>query len=375
MGFLGGDSKRNIIIRRILGLVGIIVAVIAAIFVFLWGAKYFAPLICAFIFSTIMEPMVRLMTNTDKSGRKRSKGGLPRSVAVIISMLIVFTIIGTVMLLLINALIAEVSNLASSLPTLLPEIYETVQSWAAWVRENIELLPPEIIDTLLSTVSSLGSKVGDFAAGIAGTTVSWAASFPSIILFVLFTVMSTYFWASGRYRYQAYFYDSLPRTWVEQIDHMYKSMIGTLIGYIKAQIIIMCFMFVLLAVGFAILQVDYVILLALVIAILDALPSIGTGLVLLPWGVYNLLFGTFPLGVGLVVLYLCAIGLRQLLEPRVLSYQIGLHPLFTMSAMYAGLKALGVFGMLVGPVTVIIIKYILEAFMRGRSLREYLNVD
>lgn len=375
MNLLNGKSKQTILVRRILMLIGIIAGVLIAIFIFLIGAKYFAPLICAIALSAIMEPMIRLMANTDKSGRKLSKGGLPRPAAVIIAMMVVFVIIGTLIFVLISSLIAEVSNLASALPGLLPDIYATVQEWAAWIEENVELLPPEVLDTIVASLSSLAARIGSFAANIAGTTVSWATSLPSAILFVLFTVMTTYFWSSGRHRYQAYFHDSLPRTWAKRIEHMYKTMISTLVGYIKAQVIIMFFMFVLLAFGFAILQVDYIILLASIIAILDALPGIGTGMVLLPWGVYNLLFGTFTLGVGLLVLYLCAIGLRQIIEPRVLSHQIGLHPLFTMSAMYAGLKAMGIFGMLVGPVAIIIIKYLLESFLDGRSLREYLTVD
>lgn len=375
MNLISGNNKRSILIRRILTLVGLVAGIILAMFVFLAGAKYFAPLICAMLLAAIMEPIVRFLSNTDKEGKKRSKAGLPRNVSVIIAMLVVFLLIGTALIIIVNAIVAEIGHLASALPGLWPDIYATVQEWAAWIEENVELLPPQVLDTILSTISSLGAKVGDFAAAIAGTTVSWATSLPSMILFVLFTVMSTYFWSAGRHKYKAYFHNALPKSWVSQISNMYKSLVGSLVGYIKAQLIIMCIMFLLLILGFSILGVDYVILLALVIAVLDALPGIGTGLVLLPWAVYNILFGIFPLGIGLLILYLCAIGLRQIMEPRVLSYQIGLHPLFTMSSMYAGMKALGVLGMLIGPVTVIIIKYVLEAFLRGRSLREYLNVD
>ena len=111
-----------------------------------------------------------------------------------------------------------------------------------------------------------------------------------------------------------------------------------------------------LSVGFVILRVPYSVLLALLIGIMDALPIIGAGLFLIPMSAFGFITGDIGLGVGVAVLYILTIVTRQIVEPRVVSVQLGLYPLVTMAAMYAGLRVMGFLGMLVGPVLVLILK-------------------
>ena len=116
---------------------------------------------------------------------------------------------------------------------------------------------------------------------------------------------------------------------------------------------------ILLLVGFLVLNVDYAFLLALVIAVLDMLPVLGVGTVLIPWALWAFFQRNFYLGFGLAILYLVMLILRQIIEPKLLGKSLGIHPLLTLFAGYAGWQLFGFLGMLLGPVAAMMIKNLL----------------
>ena len=105
----------------------------------------------------------------------------------------------------------------------------------------------------------------------------------------------------------------------------------------------------------------YALILGIAISIIDALPILGTGTVLIPWGLGAIFTGNVRLGLYLLILYGICFLVRQLLEPKIISGQIGLHPLVTLMTMYAGLRTIGLLGMIIGPVIALIIKNIAQA--------------
>ena len=138
-------------------------------------------------------------------------------------------------------------------------------------------------------------------------------------------------------------------------------------GYIRAQLIIMTIVFTILLIGFSILGVKTAVLFAFIIAVIDMIPILGTGTVLLPWAVISLLQSNYKLAVGLVIIYLVVLLTRQLIEPKIVGSQIGLHPLATLLAMYTGYKLIGMFGMILGPITAILIVSLVRA---SRQIKE-----
>lgn len=111
------------------------------------------------------------------------------------------------------------------------------------------------------------------------------------------------------------------------------------------------------------LNVEYPLLMGLLIAFSDALPILGSGTIMLPWAVISGIKGDLNLAIALVILYVFITIVRQLLEPKIVSNQIGIHPIFTLIAMYTGYKAIGIIGMLIGPIIVIILKSIFETLI------------
>ena len=105
-------------------------------------------------------------------------------------------------------------------------------------------------------------------------------------------------------------------------------------------------------IGLALLGVPYAFLFSLLLAAVDLLPLVGTGIVLIPWGVVSLLLGRVRLGIGLLILYAVTAVVHQVLEPKLIGEGLGLHPLLSLFAMYGGLKLFGVWGMILAPLLV-----------------------
>lgn len=104
------------------------------------------------------------------------------------------------------------------------------------------------------------------------------------------------------------------------------------------------------------LNIEYPLIAALGIGFVDALPIFGSGTVMLPWAVIIAFNGDYTLSVCILVLWIVMSCVRQLIEPKIVSKQIGIHPIFTLIAMYTGFKFIGVMGMLVGPILLIVLK-------------------
>ena len=108
--------------------------------------------------------------------------------------------------------------------------------------------------------------------------------------------------------------------------------------------------FVELSIGFSIIGIDNAILIALCIAIFDILPVLGTGGVVIPWIVVNLVLGNFGMAASLTVLYIIVTFIRNVIEPKIVGSQLGLHPIVTLSSMFAGVQMLGAIGLFGFPI-------------------------
>lgn len=122
-------------------------------------------------------------------------------------------------------------------------------------------------------------------------------------------------------------------------------------------------------------NVKYPLLIALITAFVDALPILGSGTVLVPWAIISALDGDINLGIALVVLWIIMCVVRQFIEPKVVSNKLGIHPIFTLIAMYTGFKILGVIGMLIGPIALIIIKSIFSTLIDQGIIKTILDKE
>lgn len=331
-------------------------------------ASYVMPLLLAILISTAMEPFIRMLSGTNRSGEK-VRAGLPRKFAVLLVMLIVFTLLITVGFFIIQGVVAELISLAESLPAKIPQWMESLDQLGQQISAQFPIISTE---NLASIIQSLSGHLTESITTIAASAVSFATQMPAIILFIVFTIMSTYFFSVSRFSIMRNLKRQLPQSWQETAQHLYGTLAKALFGWLKAQFIILCCMFLVMFIGFTILNVHYALLIALGIAVMDALPILGSGLVMIPWIGYQLFFGSLPMGIGLAVVYVLLIFTRQSIEPRVVGGQFGLPPLWTMCAMYAGFRLFGFIGLFLGPLTLLLMYNVAKMYLQKRTYREVL---
>lgn len=139
------------------------------------------------------------------------------------------------------------------------------------------------------------------------------------------------------------------------IKEIFKSSVVKIVG---GYLLLMLLTFLELAAGFLILGVKSWFLIALIIAVIDVLPVLGVGVVLLPWGIINIILGNSFLGIGLMLLYLLVTIIRNFVEPKIVGSTMGINPLFILFTMFLGLRVFGFFGLLILPVTfIVVVKY------------------
>lgn len=184
---------------------------------------------------------------------------------------------------------------------------------------------------------------------------------PEILVFIIITFISAFFFTKDskliRKNIQKYI-----NPYTEKIKSnkyyqlIMKDVFFVLFGYLKAQLILMSFTFIITAFALGLLRIENFLFKALAISLVDALPIFGTAIILIPWAIINFLSSKVFIATALLVLYLVLTIFRQSIEPKIFSVNIGLYPLITLFSIYAGLKTIGVMGIFVGPILVIITK-------------------
>ncbi len=204
--------------------------------------------------------------------------------------------------------------------------------------------------------SALSGSLGDFVSGIGNT----ALYIPKLLLAIFITLISTIYFAMDLEHINAYLKRILPRRvsfWLVELKGRFKS-VG--IKYIRAYLIIMLLVFSIMLFGLSVIGVEYALIIALVLALLDMLPLIGIGTVMIPWAIILIIFGDLRVGISLIVLFVICEIIRQIVEPRIIGKNLGLHPLVTLILMYVGFSAFGLFGILLTPLFTVLLEVLIN---------------
>lgn len=230
-------------------------------------------------------------------------------------------------------------------------IYPEAGSGYALFRERFYTMLTELSNHL---IESMGQGLPNFAAKL-------LSSLPSAFFALLITVIAGFYFCMEDKAMGEGICRFLPRSLCARIP-VWKARAKQISWrYVKVYLLLLVLTFGELLTGFLILGVDYAFLLALIVAVLDMLPVLGVGTVLIPWALVSFFQKNFYLGFGLSILYLVMLILRQIAEPKLLGKSLGLHPLLTLFAGYAGFRLFGFLGMLLGPVVATLIKNLLPA--------------
>ncbi len=312
------------------------------------AARYVLPIALPFLLGAGLalsaEPVVSLL-----SGKLRVK----RLLASGIGVTAVFTLALTILVLLVASLVRQLGRLSGMLPQLGDAVQQGMTSARQWALEMSEKLPEsvgQVASRLTENLFSDGSALMQEAVSrVPKAATELIAGLSEGALVVFTAVLSGYMFSARLPRLRAWCREKLPASWRETYLPALKRIRRSLGGWLLAQGKLMGITFILLAAGFLLLRVENALLLAFVIALVDAFPVLGTGTVLIPWSLVCLLQGNSALAIGLLGVYLVVWLTRSVLEPRILGKELGLDPLVTLAAIYAGFRLLGIGGMLLAP--------------------------
>ncbi|MCX8130081.1 MAG: sporulation integral membrane protein YtvI [Clostridia bacterium] len=349
--------------KQILKVVVTVSGLVLGIFTIYKLFFYLIPFILAFVFSILIEPVVGLLSKKLK---------LSRPAASAVSVFLVLCMFGLILVVIISRLIAEIVNLSETLPGYFNDFYRNMDDLIKKGTDIYLNLPGEVTQYIGNAASNLSTYLmkatNSFLTGVLNT----AAFIPGLVVFILVTILATYFFLSDRDKIYVFFESILPKSVISNFLYIKNSMLFALLGYVKAQLILMTVTFVELYTGLLIIGVEHPLIIALLASFIDALPIIGVGSVLIPWSVYSVLTGNIKTGIAILILYVIVLVVRQTIEPKILSQQIGIHPLLTLLAMYTGLQLFGILGLILGPITVLLAKNILSGVLKNRTIKDLL---
>lgn len=338
------------VVRKILLLAGTVFLLLLAYKLMI----FYLPFLIAFIIAILLEPIIRFLI-------KRMK--LSRRISAIITVLIIFLLIVGLITLGIIALIGEASNFLSGINEYFDKIYTTISSYIGSIDLQRFKVSEQVSEVINNSTHNFLLTISDFIKNCLTGIITIITSLPKIGLITIITILATLFICMDRVYIIDQFEHHMPEIWVKKISIHLREIITELGSYLRAQLILISITFIQVLIGMFLFNfmgfgVQYPLLAGLGIGFVDALPILGAGSVLIPWGIFSALNGNMSLAIGLVILYVSILVVRQLIEPKIVSSQIGIHPIFTLFAMYTGFKLIGFLGLIAGPIILIIFKNI-----------------
>ena len=344
----------------------VVISVTIGVFLLFKLAFFLLPFLIAFGLSSLMEPLIKLL---DKKLRISRRVSAPIIVVLLLASIVALVVFGVL------RTIDEIKTLITLAPAFFSNLYVRINDLMIEGSEYIEWLPTEITNSLGSVLSNLSNTVTNFGKTVVKGAFVTAISLPEAIIFTIITTLATYFLAKDREKISSVLMNQLPESWISRVLKIKKDLFVAIFGYIKAALIIMAITFTELLIGLSIIGVEYPLMLAFLIAIIDALPVLGTGGILIPWSLYSFVTGDIRMGISLIALYLVVLVIRQIVEPKVVGQQIGVYPLLTLLAMYIGLKMIGFAGLILGPITFLLIRNILTTIYKNRPIKDIIGFD
>jgi len=308
--------------------------------------EYLLPISVPFILGIMIACFVVRISEKLRCNHKLFRIGLS---------ILIYGVIGAAITLLAAKGVSSVSRIIKWIP----EVYELkLVPLAAlvydWCMETVRVLDPALINALEIVLESLFSALKNLLSALSGIVVELlsgiATGVPSLILSLLAMVFSTVFVVSDYERIAAFASENIPSSIKRILKNIRVYLTDTLFVVIRSYALIMLLTFTELSILFTLFGIENAVLKASLIAMLDILPILGTGGIMIPWAVISLLLGYTPLGIRLLIIYIIVTVVRNYVEPKIVGTQLGLHPIITLVSMFIGLRLFGFWGLFGLPV-------------------------
>lgn len=349
---LDHQSRVNFIINTLFFITVFVVIYFCVNYVFSWFLPFIIGLIIAFCLKPVIEFLSRHLP-------------LPKKLCAIVSILLVIVLLGALLWFAGTRLLVEAGDFFAQFP----EIYSSnlepaVSKISDMLLQSMAKLFPTAADATMRLLSSISESFESIILSLSSSAVSAITEIikdvPSMLVTLGFSIVATFFISMDYSNIVSFLARQIPKRHRTLLFDIKDFLVHTVLRMLRAYLILMLITFAELSVGFLIIRLDYAIPIAALIALLDLLPVIGTGGIMVPWIIIEVIRQDYTLALGLSVIYLIVTVIRNIIEPKIIGDQIGVHPVVALAAVYFGLKTMGVMGMIVMPILAILLKWLCE---------------
>ena len=330
-------------------------ALLVTLLISLICARFLLPLLLPFLLGAglalLAEPMTAFLCRRLRLGR---------GIASAVSVSVAFSFLTLIILLLCALILRELGNLAGILPDLESTAQNGMNLLSEWLLGLIRRFPDGIhailernITGFFSGGSELLDKAVRYVLGLASAIVTHV---PDSALTLGTAVISSFMISAKLPQIKLRMKEKFPKERLQPLLDGFKRMRTAVGGWLKAQIKLSAVTWLILTTGFFLLRVSYAPLWAAMVSLVDAFPILGTGTVLLPWALISFVQDNAARGMGLLGIYAVVSVTRSVLEPKLVGKQLGLDPLVTLAALYAGYRLWGLGGMILAPLLAVTVR-------------------
>ncbi len=312
------------------------------------------PFILAFLFALLLEPFNQWLMK-----KLRTK----RAIAVNLSYFLFLGVVSLLGYIISTKIIREAIDLIKYIQRNIPIIQTWFSQLFQQINDFILLLPPEMGTQIEQSYTNFMRQLSNLnlLSSLSIQTINLTAAIPNFFIVCILFFVSLYMISFDLHNIKRRFYSYFKDESRQKVEVILSDLRKATVGFVQAQVILSTITYLVSLIALVILGVRYAMALALLIIIVDILPILGTGSVLVPWGIISLTQGKMFLGFGLIILFIGITVLRRAIEPKILGERIGLSALTTLICIWVGFKALGVLGIFLGPLLLILYKACVKA--------------
>ena len=355
------SEKKEFTFNRFIPLIYILSVLVVVLLAFKL-AVFLIPFVVAMLVVSITRPLVKILVNKFKFSLKLANG-----LVITLFYLILFSIAGIIVFVSLSEIYSFSNWIINNSSNISTFIKDRINEF-----DGLKLVIPDFaMIAIKNSINYLVSKLTSISVNFFNYIVSISLSLPVALVYVIITVTATFLMANDVNAVKEFFNKQFPKSWISKFELIKVDAFSVVFKYFKAQIILICLCFIELLIGFNIINifihsVSYILLLALIIAIIDALPILGTGPILIPWAIYLLINNEYGFGIALIMLYIIIWLLRSIMEQKILSSSLNINPLISLVSLFVGFKLFGVIGFLFGPILFTIMTIVFdEEIKRG----------
>lgn len=354
-------NKHNLFI--LLRILIVIAATISGIVLLYYLGTLMVPFIIGFFLALIINPLVAFIQEKTK---------MPRGFAVFTSIIIIIGVISAAITLLVTEIIQGFSHLSKIIPEhykkfsqYIQDLYEDkvmplFNNLLSMFRDLEQGQQGTLLDSMQFVGERLTNTFSTIIQGVGNGLYLVISKLPNFATILIISLLATFFISKDWERIILKLHEKIPEKIHRRINQIHEGLQNALLGFLKAELKLTFITACIVFTGLLILRVEHALSIALIVWIVDFAPYIGAILVFLPWALYSFFTGDIFLGTGLSILYGLIVLQRQLIKPKILSSSIGISPLLTIFTMYVGFKLIGLVGIVLGPLTFIMLKILNE---------------